>query len=148
MWKPSWKSVAIAGSVGAVIVGAGATALAATGPSGASAPARGALGKALGRGVHGTFVTRDPNNAGSFVQHDAIRGEVTDVSATSITVKAADGVSMTFVIDASTKVKVRGGSSIADVHDNDRVAVAGTGTSTLTAKHIIDVGAPKAAATS
>jgi hypothetical protein len=144
MRKPAWKSVAIAGSAGAVILGSGAAALAATGsgPSGAGASGaagagRGRAAKVLGRGLHGTWVTADPKNAGTYVQHDAIRGEVTDVSATSITVKAVDGVSMTFVVDASSKVKVAGGTTIGDVHDADRVAVVGTGTTTLTATHVV-----------
>jgi hypothetical protein len=149
-----WKNVAIAGSVGAVILGSGAVALAATGgsspASGADAStapaavdlpaANGRLGALAGRALHGTWVTRDGSNSGEYVQHDAIRGVVTSVSATSITVKAADNVTMTFVVDTSTKVKTKAGTSISDVHTDDAVAVVGTGSSTMTAAHVVGQG--------
>ncbi|HST49904.1 hypothetical protein [Jatrophihabitans sp.] len=106
--------------------------------------------RALERALHAQWVTRKPGSPGSFVTHDAIRGEVTAVSATSITVKALDGVSQTYAVTGSTKVhlrkaatgngKGRGGTpgTIGDVHTGDQVAVAGTGTSSLTAEHIVD----------
>jgi hypothetical protein len=150
-----WKNVAIAGSVGAAILGSGAVALAATGGSSsasraaaATAPvavdfpaANGRLGPLAGRALHGTWVTRDGSNSGEYVQHDAIRGVVTVVSATSITVKAADGVTMTFGVTTSTKVKTKAGTSISDVHTDDAVAVVGTGSSTMTATHVVGQGA-------
>ena len=149
-----WKNVAIAGSVGAVVLGSGAVALAATGGSSpgtamnaATAPvaadvpaASGRLGALANRALHGTWVTRDGANSGEYVQHDAIRGVVTVVSATSITVKAADGVTMTFVVNTSTKVKTKAGTSISDVHADDAVAVVGTGSSTMTATHVVGQG--------
>jgi hypothetical protein len=119
--------------------------------------------RALGRALHAQWVTRERGNAGSFVTHDAIRGEVTAVSATSITVKAADGVSQTYAVTSDTKVHLRknlpgpgkgrahgqGGNgqptagapagTISDVHTGDKVAVTGTGTSSLTAQHIVAV---------
>jgi len=157
MWKPGWKSVAIAGSVAAVILGSGAAALAVGGTRASSSdvslagldttkgPDAGRARNPLVRALHGTWVTNDPANSGGFVQHDAIRGEVTTVSPTSITVKATDGVSMTFVVDAATKVKVKGGTSIGDVHVADRVAVVGTGTTTLTATHVVNAEATRGA---
>lgn len=76
------------------------------------------------------------------------------MSATSITVKAADGVSQTYAVTGDTKVhlrknvpgsgKARGNGAgtagtIGDVHTGDKVAVTGTGTSSLTAQHIVTV---------
>jgi hypothetical protein len=103
-------------------------------------------------------VTRDRNDKTAFVTHDAIRGEVTTISPTSITVKAADGVTQTYAVTATTKVRLHksapattapgtGGAAgkgtgtagtISDVHTGDKVAVTGTGTTSLTAQHIVD----------
>jgi len=130
------------------------------GPAGSAAPGAAAKGRkagrpalrALERSLHAQWVTRKPGSPNTFVTHDAIRGEVTAVSATSITVKALDGVSQTYAVTGSTKVHLRkatngngngrgnGGKpgTIGDVHTGDRVAVAGTGTGSLTAEHIVD----------
>ena len=101
--------------------------------------------RALGRALHAQWVTRDRDNENAFVTHDAIRGEVTAVSASSITVKAADGFSQTYAVTGSTKVRLRTAhpgagkrGAIADVHRGDKVAVLGTGTSSLVAEHILD----------
>ncbi|MDQ1738779.1 MAG: hypothetical protein QOE53_431 [Pseudonocardiales bacterium] len=114
--------------------------------------------RALGRALHAQWVTRDRANANAFVTHNAIRGEVTAVSASSITVKAQDGVSQTYAVTDATKVRLRKGQpgngngngngkgndggaagTIGDVHTGDKVAVAGTGTTSLTALHIVAV---------
>lgn len=134
-----------------------------------AAPDKGARGpkagkhalKALGRALHAQWVTPDPDNENAFVTHNAIRGEVTAVSATSITVKALDGVTQTYAITGDTKVHLRKGlpslgdgkgnggrgnrgglgngpaGTISDVHTGDQVAVTGTGTSSLTAHHVV-----------
>jgi uncharacterized NAD(P)/FAD-binding protein YdhS len=63
------------------------------------------------------------------------------VSATSITVKAADSVTVTYVLNASTKVHSRAtkaAASISDLKTGDRVLVAGTGTTTLTAVRVVE----------
>lgn len=148
-----WKKIAIAGSTAAVILGAGTAALAASGTtsSGSSGAAK-APGKAhsladrgpLRHALHGSWVTRAGNGASGYVTHDAIRGQVTAVSPDSITVKAADGVSQTYTVTGSTKVHHRGDAkgstaSISEVKSGDRVLVAGTGTSTLTATQVLDV---------
>jgi hypothetical protein len=159
-----WKKIAIAGVTAALIGGAGTAALAASG-SGSAPSATGsgsallasaghssgesaAITKALSRhpGLirlrnlqHATWVTGDAN--GSFVTHDAIHGTVTAISTTSITVKAKDNVSQTYVINSDTKVHSRAehkGASISDVKAGDEVLVAGTGTDTLTATQIVD----------
>ena len=148
-----WKKIAIGGAVAAAILGSGAAALATSGsavpgtPSASAAPAaakgRHPVARALARHtVHGQFVTRD--DSGGFVTHDVIKGTVTSVSATSITVKAADNTSETYVVSSSTKVRQRSNgkgtaSTIGAVHTGDEVAVVGTGTSTLTATGIVDV---------
>ena len=75
--------------------------------------------------------------------HDAVGGTVTAVSPTSITVKAADGFSGTFVVGSSTKVHVKGTkpATIANVKVNDRAVVAGTKSgSTVTATQVLDAG--------
>jgi hypothetical protein len=112
--------------------------------------------RALERALHAQWVTRKPGSPGTFVTHDAIRGQVTAVSATSITVKALDGVSQTYAVTGTTKVHLRkaapgngngkgngrghGGTpgTIGDVHTGDQVAVVGTGTGSLTAEQIVD----------
>jgi len=105
--------------------------------------------RALGRALHAQWVTPDRDNAGGFVTHNAIRGAVTAVSASSITVKAEDGVSQTYAVTDATKVRLRKGQpgkgnragaagTISDVHVGDKVAVVGTGATSLTAQHIVD----------
>ena len=154
-----WKKIAVAGATGAVILGAGATALAVTStstpptgsasPSAPASPSTGKLGQrakarpiAIGRKnfQHGTWVTKDGSTE---VTHDAIRGSVTAVSATSITVQATDNVSQTYVVNSGTKVhSVAAGKGktgpITDVQTDDTVGVLGTGTTTLTATHVLD----------
>ena len=87
----------------------------------------------LKRALHATWVTRDGKSSTSFVTHDAIRGQVTAVSATSITVKAADNVSQTYTVNSSTKVHTRAdgkgkAGTISEVKSGDKVLVVGTGT--------------------
>ncbi|MEP6797801.1 MAG: hypothetical protein ABI890_06625 [Lapillicoccus sp.] len=92
---------------------------------------------------HAQWVTKDGTNA-TFVTHDAIRGSVTAVSSSSITVKAADGVSQTYSLSASTKVTLAGGKgakpstgTATDVKSGANVVVTGTGTSSLTADRVL-----------
>jgi hypothetical protein len=160
-----WKQIAIAGAVGAAILGTGAAALAETGSSstsgsatpaaststaatpatGAGKAAKGALKGKLGLAIknfdHGSWVSQDQGNPQT---HDAIKGTVSAVSATSITVKSADGVSQTYAVTSDTAVRVKGTgkSAIASVKVNDTVLVTGTAAgSTMTAKHVLDGGA-------
>ena|SRR5689334_9501773 len=164
-----WKKIAIGGSVAAAILGVGTASLAVTGDTpttsgtgsaapGAAAPGQGHHGKhgrnhppGLGRELadhtlHGQFVTQDPKTK-QFVTHDVIRGTVTAVSATSITVKAADNVSFTYTVNGDTAVRMRTAdkhgagtkSAIGDVKTGDKAVVLGTGaTAPFVAKHIID----------
>lgn len=94
------------------------------------------------RGVRGMVVTRGKD--GTFVTHQAIRGQVKAVSSTSIAVTAADGTTETFAVSASTTVRARSAgkataSSIGQVKVGDQVLVMGTGTSSLTAHRVVDV---------
>lgn len=93
--------------------------------------------------LHGTWVT----GPAAPVTHSAIRGTVTAVSATSITVRARDGVTLTFAVTDATKVHRRGDgrgtfSPIDEVHVGDEALVTGVGDSTRdgtgepTARHI------------
>lgn len=168
-----FKQIVLAGSAAAVVLGAGTAALAASSSTPAAAPsgtassqpaapgsaapngkaangkpakshkARKAANGPLRNALHAQWVTRAGKGATGFVTHDAIRGQVTAVSATSITVKAADNVSQTYTVTSATKVHTRADAKgkagpISEVHSGDRVAVSGTGTSTLTAVHIAD----------
>jgi hypothetical protein len=157
------KKIAAVGAVGAVILGAGTAALATSHTAGDSSAAASSAspqtavpGKAsgaakhlakhgLGRSLHAQWVTRDGQN-GAFVTHDAIRGQVTAVSSTSITVKAADNVIETYAVNAATKVRIKGKDkpgAIGTVKVNDRVLTVGTGTTTPTATRILDMGTAK-----
>lgn len=104
----------------------------------------GEKGGGLGRlkGIeHAEWVTKD--TAGVFVTHDAMRGAVTTVSPTSVTVKAADGTSLTFAVTTDTRVRVRTASgtgakaAVADLRTGEQVLVAGVRQPALTARHIV-----------
>ena len=118
---------------------------------------REALAKRLERVSHAQWVTKD-GKTGKFVTHDAVRGTVAAVSATSITVKATDGTSETFTVNGSTKVHVKGAKKVAGaakpapgtiskVKVGDAAGVLGTGTAPMTATRVIDRGVPKPAKT-
>jgi hypothetical protein len=165
-----WKRIAIVGATAAVFGGAGTAAFAASStpaptptpssaaptsnsvasPSTAPALKHGGAGR-LGAAVHATWVSENKKTK-TFVTHDAIRGQVTTVSATSITVRAADNVTETFVINARTKVftrapKVAGAktaapatpASISQVQTGDAVFVGGIGKAGLSALRVVDV---------
>jgi hypothetical protein len=103
---------------------------------------RGAVLRDLARrSVHGELVTRGKGD--TFVTHDFIRGTVTSVSATALTVRAADNTSESFVVGKDTTVRSRSAHAktvISDVHAGDRVIVLGTGSATRTATHVLDLG--------
>jgi hypothetical protein len=159
-----FRKVAIAGATAAVIVGAGTAALATTGdnsgtsgtPSTATTAASSTTAKAgnLSRfarrhpgiaalishhAVHGQIVTSDGN--GKYTTHDGILGTVSAVSSTSITIKSGDGFVQTYVINSSTKVRVRPdgkNSTIGQVHVGDSVGVVGTGTGSPLATYVVE----------
>jgi hypothetical protein len=154
-----YRKILIGGVAAAAIVGAGGTALALSGSDSTTGrPATTVVGTQqaldahpllkrerawLRRVAHGQVVVR---GADGFVTHDVIVGKVSAVSPTAITVRAADGVSETFAVTSDTKVRVlgdgtRGLASIDKIATGDRVAVGGTGTSTLTAEHVVKLPA-------
>ena len=126
---------------------------AATGTPATSTPGRSTPGKKhdrkraglatrLLRVSHAQWVTKDAKT-GTFVTHDAVRGEVTAAATGSITIRATDGTSETFVVTGSTRVRVAGAAgTIAQVKIGDRAAVLGTGSGPMTATRIVDRGAP------
>ncbi len=96
-------------------------------------------GMGIGRGhaLHSTATVKD--STGAFVNLASINGSVTAVSATSITVKAADDFTATYVINANTKVHTdaKKDGTIADVTVGQNAEVRGTSSgSTLTADHV------------
>jgi hypothetical protein len=73
--------------------------------------ARGRLGAALGQNaLHGEFVVKDKD--GKIVTRVVQHGQVTAVSATSVTLKSEDGFTASYTVNSDTKVNV-GGSSAA-----------------------------------
>jgi hypothetical protein len=158
-----WKHIAIAGATAAVIGGAGTAALAESGsssPATSAADSASASSSALAPGTtpalsaakahrpalarlrklqHGTWVTGDGTS--SDVTHDIIKGKATAVSATSITVRAADSTTQTYAVNSDTAVHTRAvhkGAAITAVKSGDEVVLAGTGTTSLTATQVID----------
>lgn len=88
---------------------------------------------------HGEWVTKGTGSAANTtVTRDAILGAVTAVNGTSITVKADDGTSMTFAVDAQTKVRQRAkgqgtNGTIGDVKVGQKALVSGMTSPALTA---------------
>lgn len=80
----------------------------------------------LGRGLHGEFVAKGKD--GKLVTVVTVRGTVTAVSPTSVTLKAEDGYTATFVVGSATKVRGKDADAIADVKVGDKAAAAGTKT--------------------
>jgi hypothetical protein len=93
----------------------------------------------MGRGhaLHSTATIKD--STGAFVNIASIQGAVTAVSASSITVKAEDGFTATYVVNANTKVHTdaKKDGTIADVAVGQTAEVRGTSAGgTLTADHV------------
>lgn len=99
--------------------------------------------------THGQVVLR--NRHGEDVTVDLIRGAVTSVSPSSITVQAADHTSFHYTVLPTTHVRHRSlgahgtgtgrgtSVSIKQVRPGDTVMVVGTGTSAKTARRIVDL---------
>ena len=86
--------------------------------------------------VHGQFVV--PKSGGGYQTIDTQRGSVTAVSATSMTVKSADGFSKTYQVVSSTNVDAQR-DGISTVKTGHQVAVTATVSgSTVTASSILD----------
>lgn len=83
--------------------------------------ARGVRGGAM---EHGELTVR--TSTGDQVI-DVQRGQVSAVSATSVTVRSTDGFTATYTVGSASKVRVqKNASTIANVHTGDNVAVAAT----------------------
>jgi hypothetical protein len=89
------------------------------GPGGFGGRGAGGVAGAL----HGDFTASDGN--GGYTTKRLQAGTVTDVSATSITAKSADGYTTTFAIGAATTVD-NGDDQVTDVKTGDAVTVVGT----------------------
>jgi hypothetical protein len=88
---------------------------------------------------HAEWVTRDPNT-NKDVTHEAVLGTVTSVSATSITVKAADGYTLTFAVNSDTKVHLGKGKTgkVTDIKSGGKALVVGVKSgSTVTAQQVL-----------
>jgi hypothetical protein len=98
----------------------------------------------LRRTLHGSLVLR--GKAGKTVTVDIQRGTITDISATSLTMKSTDGVSETYVLTPATKLRSRGKAvTLATVKDGDRgLVVAIEGSSGKVARAVRGIHVPKA----
>jgi hypothetical protein len=105
----------------------------------------------LVRALHATWVTQGANGT---VTHQAVRGEVTGVSSTSITVRAKDGFTLTYRVTPDTKVRQRvAGSGAASTIDavkvGARALVTGVGATNPTARLVVfHSGTPRPSSTS
>jgi hypothetical protein len=139
-----YRKIAVAGVTAAAMIGVGTAAVATSGSTsgsgsaGAKSGSSGAHhkrhhprpGKVLRHGVRGELVT---NSKDGYVVHSGIRGTITSVSPTAVTVKAADGYSQTLTLTKDTKVRERPASgrgrgtkgTVADLKSGDKVAVVG-----------------------
>lgn len=150
-----YRRILIGGVTAAVIVGAGGAALATTGsqstngsPSATGTHAKThnrkhAKGRRLLRRLDHAQVTVHTKKG--FVTRELIRGTVTQVSASSITVTSAGHATDTFSITKDTKVATRSDgkrktSSIGSVSNGDHVFVGGVGAGTPVARHVFDRG--------
>ncbi|HEY7010753.1 MAG TPA: hypothetical protein VH395_17510 [Jatrophihabitantaceae bacterium] len=141
---------AAAGAAAAIVIGAGTAAFAVSGSgstsgSGSSASTASTAHhgmrhkRLLMHMVHGQIVTHGKDG---YVTHSGIRGTATAVSATSITVKAADGFTQSFALTKDTKVRERPASgtgkgsagTLSDLKSGDKVAVLGKAPEKSTAK--------------
>lgn len=128
------KVVLVAGTAALALAGiGGGVAFAAGGDTPSAAPAT--------TGVETTATTTHPRRAVALLRHlehgeitvdtkqgdrvvDVQRGQVTSVSATSVTVRSGDGFTATYAVDSSSKIRVQHQTSnISTVHDGDHVTV-------------------------
>ncbi|MBE1502279.1 hypothetical protein H4696_009379 [Amycolatopsis lexingtonensis] len=123
-WSPGKKIAA--GAVAAVIVAGGGAAVwaasssastdTATGPGGMNGgpgSMMGGPGGGLGSALHGEYVSSDGN--GGYVTKIMQTGEVTELSATSLTAKSDDGFSKTYTITSAQATGLATGDTITVV---------------------------------
>jgi len=108
-------------------------------PGGPTRFARGPLGAGL---IHGEFT--EPKSGGGYQTIDVQVGTVTAVSGTSVTVKSADGYTVTYTVTSKTVVDAQA-AGIGSVKKGDSIFVTATVSgSTPTAADIQDLTAIKA----
>lgn len=141
-------ATALAGAVTSASTAPGVTAAQAADPQAPATPAKpdwggphhdrhGGPGKEFGfggPGIHGEFVV--PGKAGGYQTLASQKGDVTAVSATSISVKSEDGYDKTYSVDDSTVVQ-SADEGIKDVKVGDKVHVLATVSGTT--YHAVDV---------
>jgi hypothetical protein len=144
-----WTALAVGGVSAAAMIGTAGIAAEAGSPAGAAPPAVAApSGSApsgtaapadpkdraagrqghvrfarLARGLHGEFVAKGKD--GTYVTVVTVRGTVTAVSPTSVTIKAEDGYTATFAIGADTRVRGKEVDAIGDVRLGDSGGAVG-----------------------
>ncbi len=108
-----------------------------TGTSADTAGKRDRIRHALrARGMHGEWVVKGKD--GKPVTLVSVRGTVTAVGPTSVTLKAEDGYTATFIANADTRVRGADADSIADVKVGARGAVVGVKDgNTVTARAVV-----------
>jgi hypothetical protein len=106
----------------------------------------GLLGGFDGEVLHGEATVE--NDDGTTERVRAVRGEVTQVSADAITVRASDGFSQTYAITADTKIHVGRGDdgSAADIAVGYQAMVAGSITGDSATAKMIGAMSPEDAA--
>ena len=113
-------------------------------------PGKGGFGHGGPGGMGGELLHSEATvetSDGTIEQVRSIRGEVTAVSADSITVRASDGFEQTFAVNAETEVdKSRNEATITDVVVGDIAMVKGiVSGDTATADHVAAMTATEAA---
>ncbi|MFB9687634.1 hypothetical protein [Amycolatopsis plumensis] len=113
-WSPGKKIAA--GAVAAVIVAGGGAAVWAASSSAATdtqAGPGGMPGGGLGGALHGEYVASDGN--GGYVTKIMQTGEITELSATSLTAKSDDGFSKTYTITSAQATGLAAGDTVTVV---------------------------------
>jgi hypothetical protein len=145
--RPAWtpgKKIAAGAVAVAIVAGGGAAIWAASSSSASTDSAAGPGGMqggpggagALGSALHGEYVSSDGN--GGYVTKIMQTGEVTELSATSLTAKSDDGFSKTYTItsaqatglatgDTVTVVATESGATATATSVTDGAAGAGQG---------------------
>jgi hypothetical protein len=139
--------VVAAGVLGTAGVAAATSSDSAPAPSASAAPsssapssdhprAKRAKRALIGRGMHGEWVVKGKD--GKPVTLETIRGTVSAVSSSSVTVKAEDGFTATFATNSDTKVRGGGADSLGDVKAGAKAAVVGVKSgNTTTARTVL-----------
>jgi hypothetical protein len=90
----------------------------------------------MARGMHGEWVVKGKD--GKPITLETIRGTVTAVGPSSVTVKAEDGFTETFTTNSDTKVRGGGADSLGDIKVGAKGAVVGVKSgSTTTARGVL-----------